>query len=1530
MPPLINLLKRGLVWSFIGLLIIGISPSARVYGFHLPWDQGHDTFQPNMPPDDKPKDPCCKCDNSTGSPVFLANGRYFHTAVDLRIPARGFPLEVSRTYNTQDRHNGLFGYGWVFSLDTHLIPVTDGVDRFAIVRTPDGTRARYRQITDSTFAPPPGSFSVMTKLANGTYRLVDKDGRTDTFNADGNLTTITDRYSNRLTLTYTADGFISSVSDNGGRSIRFTLNANGKVASITDYTNRTISYTYDVSGRLTVVRDAAGNATTYTYDTNDRLVRITDALNKVIAQISYDNQGRATRVIDAEGDITYTYGVNETRKIDNAPDAPLRGATWVYRYDSRGLLSDVRDPLNFVERRIYDNNGQLTQVVNKRGDTTRYQYDARGNMTTRFDPAPFNYATTFTYEPNFNRMTSKRDPRGVITNYEYDAQGNLLRMTEAVGQPEVRSLSYEYDAFGFVSRIVYPDGSSERFTYNALGKVLTRTDGLNNVTSYTYDSLGRTQCQTDPNNHSTCYEYDVLNRATAIIDPQSNRAVLAYDAVGNAVSLTNSVAEISRFTYDTFHRLLTITDPLGNVTTYTYDSHGNRTSRLDPNGKIVFFKYDALDRQIRTIQKVGEILDRITANDAVTEITFDAIGNRTSLKDANGNLTRFEYDALQRLTREIRPNGLSLTHSYDEVSNRLRTLRSDGYARTLLYDRLSRVTQESDTIGAITRNGYDAMNRRITATDGNSNLSRYAYDLAGRLTSTTDPLGRVFRFEYDGIGNVLRLTDREGRIRSHTYDELDRLRTITDALNNTVTLAFDAIGRIVSFRDGNGNVTAFTYSGAGRRRITRHVYADGRFMQVEFDGVGNVVNRTDGAAITYAYDDLNRLIRRSYPSGSPDVFTYDKGGRMLTATNADATVTFAYDSVDRLTQTVQNAATLSYSYNVAGTERTLTYPGGRRIRETYDGRYRLVRVENLLPALNTLADLSYDLGDRLTTERLLNNVSTGFTYDANSNVAQMSALLRGALVTGFEYGLNREDRRLSSKRLHDLGQSERYIYDQNHGLNQFKRGTLDVSGEIPSPITQSAWTLDGAGNWPRRIQDGVTETRTHNALNQVATLNGRSLSYDFNGNLSDDGVNTYTYDFENRLTSVTRRSDGQLLSRFRYDALKRRVAKEAGGVTTNYLYSGWNVIEERVNSVPVATYVYGRNLADVLAMERGGQQYYYHANSMGTIEALTNAAGAIVERYLYDAYGGARFFDGGGSERSGTTVGNSYLFTAQRWEAESAVYDYRARQYHPRLGRFMQRDPLGYVAGANLYEYVRSSPTHFTDPYGLYEEDMHFYMTYYAAAACGLTGFDSSYGFESGNGKFSEAYMVAWADQYTDVNSKTTPMTLFDVDSRRKYHFRTTGGSVVADSPAARQPLDAGIAAGDLMLTGIGMHAYQDSWSHEGYGPKTGHATAGHTPDYPYADVGKAMQMAQNTYNQVSEFMKKQHCQDCKTPFDNKLQDRMRKLMEGKGSEQDRVQRWRDAILQDFQRNVNFASGGDKDPWAKDFLGSAGKVQGTK
>ena len=162
-------------------------------------------------------------------------------------------------------------------------------------------------------------------------------------------------------------------------------------------------------------------------------------------------------------------------------------------------------------------------------------------------------------------------------------------------------------------------------------------------------------------------------------------------------------------------------------------------------------------------------------------------------------------------------------------------------------------------------------------------------------------------------------------------------------------------------------------------------------------------------------------------------------------------------------------------------------------------------------------------------------------------------------------------------------------------------------------------------------------------------------------------------------------SNGQIHT-YAYDPLGRRIRKTVDSAgspeETRYYYDGWQAIEERDGAnVTQATYVYGLYVDEVLNMQRLGAEYYYHTDDNYSVMAVTNAEGAVVERYDYQDYGFPIFMDPTGDARSQSAVENSYLFTGRRYDAETHWYYYRTRYLEPLSGRFTTHDTIGTWGG---------------------------------------------------------------------------------------------------------------------------------------------------------------------------------------------------------------------------------------------------------
>jgi RHS repeat-associated protein len=407
---------------------------------------------------------------------------------------------------------------------------------------------------------------------------------------------------------------------------------------------------------------------------------------------------------------------------------------------------------------------------------------------------------------------------------------------------------------------------------------------------------------------------------------------------------------------------------------------------------------------------------------------------------------------------------------------------------------------------------------------------------------------------------------------------------------------------------------------------------------------------------------------------------------------------------------------------------SLTYPNARKITFTHDALERIRNIQDSGAPTN-IAQYTYIGPDRVLQRQFQNGTQLTFLDNAGTTDVGYDPLRRtiqrrdlrsdNSLVVGFGHAYDRENNKSYEAKFQSPTNSEVYNYDSAYRIIDFQRGQLNGTntGIIPPPSATEDWTLDGVGNWRIDTVNGVPGNNTVNSVNEYTNVNGGPLTYDLNGNLVSASLG-YQWDYRNRLRQVCSLPAGatsctapgtQLLAVYSYDAMNRRTRKvvtNSGSLngTTNFYYDAWRSIEERDGlGVLTQQYVFGAGVDEPLVLDRGGQRLFYHQNTLSSSFALTDSTAAVVEGYQYSAYGQQTVFAGGFTTPIGTAsaVGNPFLYTGQRFDPESGLYYYKNRYYLSTIGRFLQRDPLEYGTSMNLYEYVGSAPTAFTDPSGM-------------------------------------------------------------------------------------------------------------------------------------------------------------------------------------------------------------------------------------
>ncbi|EJQ3511442.1 RHS repeat protein [Shigella sonnei] len=425
-------------------------------------------------------------------------------------------------------------------------------------------------------------------------------------------------------------------------------------------------------------------------------------------------------------------------------------------------------PGNLVEYR-YDDNGQLTGVVNRAGVTVRQFAYENGLMTEHRNATGFTCTYHWEEIEGFPRVVEHTTSDGEDYRFHYDFAGG---QTVVTGRPE-QKWQWWFDEETYVTAHRTPGGGMYRFTYNENHfPVAVELPGERRVT-LEYDTLSRVVKETDPAGRVTQTQWngsfaEITRRA--LDDDHVWKA--DYNEHGQVIRETDPEGRVTRYGYDDQGLPETVCHPGKQQDRYTWNALGLLSSHRRITGSVQSWQYT----------QRGMLARHTDEEKRETRWQYTPEGLVASLSNGNGAQYRFSYDGDGRLTGEQRPDGLirmfalnadgfpviiptqgtegGVRNEQQERDALGRLLRSDTQhsTRTFSYNRLDQITEVTLTP---TEEGERLHHMQ-------ADTVRFAYDRSGWLTAEHSVHGSI-KYRRDALGNPTDITLPDGQHLSHLY-----------------------------------------------------------------------------------------------------------------------------------------------------------------------------------------------------------------------------------------------------------------------------------------------------------------------------------------------------------------------------------------------------------------------------------------------------------------------------------------------------------------------------------------------------------------------------------------------------------------------------------------------------------------------------------------------------------------------------------------------------------------------------------------
>ncbi|MBW8780717.1 MAG: RHS repeat-associated core domain-containing protein [Verrucomicrobia bacterium] len=1078
-----------------------------------------------------------------------------------------------------------------------------------------------------------------------------------------------------------------------------------------DVTGITIYYDYDVGGRLWHVTKAGLNGapnlvTTYAYNAASQVVsQSTNAVGgseQLVSSHTYDLAGRmSSETPTGLGATTYAYDPVNRTTTATLPN----GATQIQSLYLDGQPASKTGTGVVPEYYTYSiqSDGQkVTQVNLATSTSTRLvkTWTDWIDRTTRTERPGF----AVTSQPVFYEQNTYSATTGLLTRtdrtvgsaslYQYDPLGNLILSGLDVTNNGTLDLTS-------TDRIT---GQDKWFANeNGAWWLATTSTTYASATSSTPTTLQSTR------QRLTGFTGN-LRSESRMIDAEGNTTVqtVSVNSTTATVTQTTTLPGLANPKVDTAVNGLPVSSlsPDGLTSTISYDGLQRPQTTVDPrtgSSTVAYVSCTALPFTVTDSRNV-----------VVATYNYDNLGRKNWVKNASGYYTRYAYDALGHVLNQWGDATSPCSYGYNAYGERV-------------------------TLGTYqAENGWNA----ATWPGGTpTSTTTWNYDVpSGLLISKTDAANKSVTYTYNSRGQVaqrlwVRLTTGGQPITAtYTYDTNtgDPLQTAYNDGTPTVSLTYNRLGQTTAATDWAGT-RSFVYDSTSPWRLNTETLPTfyqsqiiTRLYEATTNSAGTIKGATDGFQLgtaaspaaslqqTYAHNNGGRLANLTSAYGAGAVsqtfnYTYVTNSRLVQSLAAQGTAftqTRSYEAQrDLLTSIVGQWSTATtssygYTYNDLGQRQTSTQGGtaftadyGDVVTQnyTYDARGELssavaslgTNPTNQLPG--RYFEYAYDAAGNRTLANHTGNSSLAehFTSNALNQIASRennSRAIQGVAATDAYAQVNS----VASARQGSFWESELLL--GNTGGTAVSTANVSIGASVSTGAPASAQTL-------YLLTGGASETLTH----------------DLDGNLSADGIWTYSWDAENRLSTMMMNAGAvlpngppQQLLQFQYDYQGRRVSKKVsfwqGGTWVlqserRFIYDGWNLIAEtQANGTLIRSYTWGLDLTGSFTAAGGvggllqvtdhasGVRYFPTYDGNGNVTTLVNAAtGSVAAIYEYNSFG--ELLRSQGSYASS----NPIRFSSKFADDETGLIYYGHRYYDPHNGRFINRDPIEEAGGMNLY-----------------------------------------------------------------------------------------------------------------------------------------------------------------------------------------------------------------------------------------------------